>query len=121
MKEGSRRDRFLVAEMLRHAEVISTIVGRGREPLEKDPPSRYALEHAVGLLSEAAEKISSDFESYNPGIPWKALRPLRREVAHPYDTGRPPLDPDRVWRFVQQDVPRIAKKLRRAKFPEPKG
>ena len=104
--------------MLRHAEAMSEIARRGRPAFERDPVTRYALEHAVELLSEAAEKLSSSFESANPGVPWKGLRPLRREVAHSYDAGRPPVDPDRVWRFVQDDLPKIAQKLRRPVFPK---
>jgi uncharacterized protein with HEPN domain len=111
----------LVDEMLRHADVMAEIVRRGRASFESDVPTRYAVEHAVELFSEAAEKLSSAFENSNPGIPWKALRPLRREVAHPYDAGRPPVDPERVWRFVQRDVPRIVQKLRRGIFPEVEG
>ena len=117
MKDGSRRDRFLVDEMLRHAAVMAEAVRRGRLSFDDDALTRYALEHAVELFSEAAEKLSARFEQANPAVPWKALRPLRREVAHPYDAGRPPVDPERVWRFVQLEVPRIVPKLRRATFP----
>jgi uncharacterized protein with HEPN domain len=104
--------------MLRHAEIMSEIARRGRAGFERDPVTRYALEHAVELFSEAAEKLSSAFESANPGIPWKGLRPLRREVAHPYDAGRPPVDTDRVWRFVQDDLPKLVRNLRRPVFPK---
>jgi uncharacterized protein with HEPN domain len=117
VKDGSRRDRFLVDEMLRHAEVIAEVVRKGRESFENDLVTRYALEHAVELFSEAAEKLSDPFERANPGVPWKALRPVRREVAHPCDAGRPPVDPRRVWRFVQDDLPSIIRKLRQARFP----
>jgi uncharacterized protein with HEPN domain len=119
LKPESRRDRFLVDEMLRHAEVMAAVVRKGRASLEEDSLTRYALEHAVELFSEAAEKLSATFEHANPGIPWKALRPLRRDVAHPYDAGHPPVDPERVWRFVQQDVPKIVQKLRRPNFRAP--
>ncbi len=117
MREGTRRDRFLVAEMLRHAEVIEENVRKGRTIFDRDPSTRYAVEHAVELFSEAAEKVSARFERANPGIPWKGLRPLRRDVAHPYDGGRPPVNPERVWRFVRDDVPRIVRKLRSATYP----
>ena len=117
MREGTRRDRFLVAEMLRHAEVIEENVRKGRTIFDRDPSTRYAVEHAVELFSEAAEKVSARFERANPGIPWKGLRPLRRDVAHPYDGGRPPVNPERVGRFVRDDVPRIMRKLRSATYP----
>lgn len=83
MREGTRRDRFRVAERLRLAEIIEENVRKGRTTFDRDPSTRYAVEHAVELFSEAAEKVSARFERANPGIPWKGLRPLRRDVAHP--------------------------------------
>ncbi len=121
MKEAERRDRFLVAEMLRHAEVVATNVARGRAAFDTDLTTRYALDHAIELFSEAAEKLSSEFERLHPEIPWKGLRPLRRDVAHPYDRGLAPVRPDRVWRFVRDEMPRIVRRLRVAAFPEYTG
>jgi uncharacterized protein with HEPN domain len=121
VKAGARRDRFLVSEMLRHADVMAEVVRRGREEFDRDRPTRYAVEHAVELFAEAAEKLSGEFERANPGIPWRGLRPLRRDVAHPYDPERPPVDPDRVWRFVAREVPAIVRQLQRAVYPSPSG
>lgn len=103
--------------MLRHASVIAENVAKGRTVFERDASTRYALEHAVGLFSGAAEKLGSEFERANPAIPWTGLRPLRREVAHPYDAGRPPLHPERVWRFLRDEVPRIVRRLESAAYP----
>lgn len=118
MKDSARRDRFLVQEMLRHAEVIAAGAGKGRSVFDKDASTRYAMEHAIELFAEAAEKLSSAFERANPSVPWRGLRPLRRDVAHPYDSGRPPIAPGRVWRFAAEEIPRIVIKLRRAVYPE---
>lgn len=104
--------------MLRHGEVIAVNVAKGRTAFDSDVSTRYALDHAVELLSEAAEKLSSGFERANPAIPWKGLRPLRRDVAHPYDKGRAPVSPDRVWKFVRDEVPRLVRQLRSATFPD---
>lgn len=101
--------------------MISAIVAKGRTTLETDISTRYALEHAVELFAEAAGKLSSAFEQANPSVPWKGLRPLRRDVAHPYDAGRPPVDPDRVWRFVRDEVPKIVRRLRAAEFADSPG
>ena len=63
MKESDQRDRFLVDEMLRHLAVISRGLKAGKPRLLRDAEPRYALEHAIELLSEAAEKTSREFKT----------------------------------------------------------
>jgi uncharacterized protein with HEPN domain len=114
LRESSSRDRFLVEEMLHHAGVISAIVSEGKSRF-LDPTndrSRYAVQHAIELFAEAAEKVSRPFKSANPRIPWDALRPLRKGVAHPYDFGALRVNAEEVWRFGALDLPRIVRQLR---------
>lgn len=119
MKESEQRDRFLVDEMLTHLAVIGTGVKGGKERLSHEPEPRYALEHAIELLSEAAEKTSNAFKTANPAIPWDRLRELRKEVAHPYDVGSARIDIDMLWRFGRDDAPALERRLRRPSFPAP--
>jgi uncharacterized protein with HEPN domain len=118
VKEGRQRDRYLVDQMLTHAEVIAVNVRKGRDVFETDPTTRYAVEHATELFAEAAEKAGRAFKSANPGIPWDRLRELRRIVAHPYDPGADPTHVEQTWRFARDDVPTISRKLRGSKFPK---
>lgn len=104
--------------MANHAEVIAINVRKGRDALETDATTRYAVEHATELFAEAAEKVSRPFKSENPKVPWDRLRELRRIVAHPYDTGVGSTSIEQLWLFARDDLPRIARTLRRAKFPK---
>jgi uncharacterized protein with HEPN domain len=112
------RDRFLNEEMLRHLAVIAVGANCGRDGLVTDDRTRYAVEHAAELLAEAAKKTSAAFKAGNPKVPWSDLGGLRRDVAHPYDIGRDPIEVERLWRFVRDDAPVIAQRLKKAKFPE---
>ncbi len=118
MKESEQRDRFLVDEMLRHGEVLATIVRDGKDSLLSNAPSRYAAEHATELLAEAAEKTNQAFKNANPAIPWERLRLLRHDVAHPYHLGAERVNVAQLWLFATKDAPRIARRLRDAEFPE---
>ncbi len=118
MKETEQRDRFLVDEMRHHLGVVALEVRGGKARLESSAEPLYALEHATELLAEAAEKTSSRFKTANDDVPWKLLRLFRHDVAHPYDIGAARLDLDQLWRFARDDAPRIAKRLRSAKFPK---
>jgi uncharacterized protein with HEPN domain len=116
VREVEQRDRFLVDEMLRHLEVVALEVRGGRDRLGTSTEARYALEHATEMLAEAAEKASRPFKTANSEIPWKGLRKLRHDVAHPYDTGAAPISLEQLWRFARNDAPRLARRLRTAEF-----
>jgi len=118
VKEGQQRDRYLVDQMLTHAEVIAVNVRKGRDVFETDPTTRYAAEHAAELFAEAAEKIGRAFKNANPAIPWDRLRELRRLVVHPCDPGADPTHVEQTWRFARDDVPTISRKLRGSRFPK---
>lgn len=117
MTTHTNRDAYLVGEMRRHAAVVAQLVGRGRGELRNDVVARYALAHAVMMFIEAAGKLSADFERENPRIPLRGVRPIRREIAHPYDLGQVQVDDDRQWRFARDAIPKIAKHLKDAVFP----
>lgn len=117
MKGTERHDRILVDEMLQHLAVVVTSASSGKVTLAKDAQPRYALEHAIELLAEAGEKVSRDFKSANPGIPWAQLRPLRRTLAHPYDTDAAQVSVDQLWVFSAKVVPRLYRRLKSPKFP----
>ncbi|MGD0587194.1 MAG: HepT-like ribonuclease domain-containing protein [Thermoplasmata archaeon] len=104
-------------EMLRHLEVLASVVRNGKAALSSDALNRYAGEHATELLAEAAEKTSHAFKTANPGMPWDRLHPLRHDVAHPYDLGAEPVNINQLWVFATKDAPRISRRLRDARFP----
>ena len=114
MKDSAVRDRFLVDEMLVHAELIAVNVQRGRNLFETDATIRYAVEHATELFAEAAEKTSREFKTANPLVPWDRLREQRRVSAHPYDVGAASSNVEKLWKFARDDVPAIVRRLRKA-------
>jgi len=118
MRKDQTRARFLLEEMVRHSEVIASCVAHGRDAFESDSAVRYAVEHAVELLSEASKKVGAEVQRLNPKIPWKDLQAIRREIAHPYDPGALSFDPNRLWRFASGDMPRLVRRLRRPVLPK---
>lgn len=117
MRDSPTRDRFLVDEMLTHADLVAENVKRGRDSFEIDLTVRYAVEHAVELFAEAAEKTSQALKGVNPQIPWERLRELRHDVVHPYDVGAAPQSVERLWKFARDDLPGIVRRLKKSKFP----
>lgn len=116
MKDSSDRNLWLVSEMRRHAELVARQVSKGREVFldTDDDAVRAAVEHHLELMAEAAGKLSRSFREVNPEVPWERLAGLRVDAAHPYDEGKTgPLAPERLWSFVNEDLPSITRRLAR--------
>ncbi len=113
------RQRRLLVDMLRYSTEISTIVRRGRDEFfdRADVRNRVTVEHFLELLGEASEAVGQSLRNANPDIPWGALRRFRFDSAHPYDDAAAPVNYEEVWRFAVNDLPRIARQLRRAHPP----
>ncbi len=123
MKMTPDRERRFLDDMLRYSTGIAQIVRRGRDEFldAADVRNRVTIEHFLELLGGASEAIGQSFRKSNPGIPWPALRRFRFDSAHPYDDAASPVNYDEIWRFAANDLPRIARRLRRAKLPGPTG
>ena len=121
MKMTPDRQRRLVLDMLRYASEIATVVRRGREELfdRADVRNRVTVEHYLELLGEASVAVGQPFRKGNPDVPWGALRRFRFDSAHPYDVAEAPVNYEAVWRFAVNDLPGIARQLRRAHPPGP--
>jgi uncharacterized protein with HEPN domain len=115
MKETEARVRALVDRMLQEAAAAERYVGRGKATFfdVRLPELRDATELKVLHFTETATKVGRAFRNANPLIPWSELDQLRNDLLHDY----PEIKADKVWRFVQADLPRLIVKLRRARYP----
>ncbi len=66
-----------------------------------------AVEREVSIIGEAANRLSTDFKSLHPEIPFMRLIQLRNFYVHAYDR----LDPQEVWRTVTRLLPRIGDQI----------
>lgn len=111
---GDRRR--LVDDILQYGAAIAHWVGKGHESfLDPETGSQATLERQLERVEEAAGQLGVAFQKLNPEIPWKAIFEIRNDLAHPYQRS---YDPERLWRFVRDDFPRILRKLRRARYPD---
>ena len=117
MTAAQGRDRFLVLEMIHHLEVVEAISKRGRTSLFSSAESRYAIAHAIELLSVAAKHLGAKFKSANPEVRWASLVGLRRAIAHPYDLDAESTDFESIWRFALDESPKLKSQLSRVRYP----
>lgn len=78
-------DRIRILHMIDAADAVAQFVaGRSRDDLDRDRMLLFALVHAIEILGEAANKISSDTRAAAPQVPWGAIVAMRNRLIHGY-------------------------------------
>lgn len=74
---------------------------------------RRGLRNVVYEFSDAATNLGKAFRNANPSLDLSRADEMRDNLSHNY-----PLTTDEeVWAFALEEVPRIARRIRRAKVP----
>lgn len=106
--------------MNRDRELAERMLGLGRELKELAMEGKFRSDPVVVervhlrsiFFTESADKLSPGFKSRYPSL-WQLVRAFRTIVIHEYET----VDPEDLWNFIRDDLPRVVAILRRAKFP----
>jgi uncharacterized protein with HEPN domain len=84
-------------------EVIQFTANRQRSDLDSDLMLLRALSMSVGIIGEAASRISSDYREAHPEVPWGSIIGMRNFVFHVYFK----VDPDILWDTAAVSVPEL--------------
>ena len=94
--------------MLDHArEAIAIVEGRRRSDLENDRLLELGLVRLIGIIGEAAARVTIEFRSAHPVVPWPQIIAMRNRLVHGYDE----VDLDVLWDTVQDDLPPLVTTL----------
>jgi len=74
-----------------------------REQLELDDLRQSAILYQIVIIGEATKRLSREFRSQHPRIPWKRIAGLRDILIHQYDY----VDIDVIWAVIQQEIPEL--------------
>lgn len=120
MNEEEHRQRELVDAIRVAAGHLVEVVGKGRASFiaPSNWSDRAAARNEIETLSEAAKKLGEPFHKNNPGIPWEALKTLRKRMVHYLDADTRPVGDVELWKFIAEDIPVYERKLRRPVFPK---
>jgi len=72
-----------------------------------DAKTQAAVVHALLVLGEAVKRLSTEFTTRVPAVPWKAIAGMRDKLIHHYDA----VDIEEVWKALSVDVPRLLETL----------
>jgi uncharacterized protein with HEPN domain len=107
---GLPSDQIRVRHMLEGAlEALQFAEGKQREDLDSDRLLVLGLIKAVEIIGEAASKMSKEYQSAHPQIPWSAIIAMRNILIHNYFG----VDLDEVWNTLQNDLPPLIRDLKK--------
>lgn len=68
-----------------------------------DTKTQSAVLHQLLIIGEAVKRISPEFRSAHPEVPWKLIAGTRDKLIHFYEG----VDLEEVWKMVTSDLPQL--------------
>lgn len=98
-----RDDAYMLDMLLAARKVENFTRGVSWEKFSADDLLQNAVMHQIQIIGEAARKISQQYKSAHPQIPWQAIIGMRNRLVHEYFD----IIPERVWDVVQNSIPEL--------------
>ena len=102
------RDAAYLWDMLDAARTIQEFVAGVRfDQYTRDRKLQLAVERALEIMGEAARRVSQEFKTAHPEIPWQGIIAQRNVLAHDYGE----IKQDRIWRVASSHIPNLIVQL----------
>lgn len=96
------RDEASLVDILNAArKVVEYSTGLDESSFLASSRDQDAILRQLTIVGEAAKRVSEEFRTSHPEIPWRRVAGFRDVVVHDYFK----VDLEEVWRIVQSDVP----------------
>lgn len=98
------RDSATLLDIMRAARLSVEFKGTiDKREFANDRKTQSAILHQLLVLGEAVKRLSGEFRTQHPGIPWKSIAGMRDKLIHGYDD----VDLEEVWNVVSVEIPRL--------------
>ena len=106
--QPDERDAGYLWDMLDSAKTVREFTqGVSYHQYLTDKKMRLAVERAVEIIGEAANKISKEFRDSHSDIPWQKIIKQRHVIVHEYGE----LEDELIWKVATVSVPELIDKL----------
>lgn len=103
-----RDDRTLLQDMIDTAQSALVAVSHcGFDALAANHVWTLGLVKCLEIVGEAAARLSGDFKSRHPGVPWTAIIGMRNRLVHAYFD----IDYEQVWKALTEELPPLVEQL----------
>jgi uncharacterized protein with HEPN domain len=98
------RDFALIARIYQYCLEIEETVNRFGDSFKQfsvDKIYRNAVGMCIIQIGELAGRLSKEFITANPEIPWRSIKAMRNIIAHTYGSA----DIHDIWGTIKNDIP----------------
>ncbi len=100
------RDEASLLDILKAARLAIEFRGAlDRSGFLEDVKTQAAVLHELLVIGEAVKRLSEEFRTTHPEVPWKLIAGTRDKLIHHYDI----VDLAEVWRMVTSDLPLLVR------------
>ncbi|WP_018640214.1 HepT-like ribonuclease domain-containing protein [Parafrankia elaeagni] len=99
-----RSDDERLRDIVEHAELISAHLPTSHAELDQNVVLSAALIRWVGIIGEAAARLSDSFHAEHPEVPWGAITGMRNHLVHGYFS----VDTNLLWTAVTVEIPGLS-------------
>lgn len=104
----NEQDEIRLRHMLDAArEAVTFATDHTREDLDTSQILVRALSMSIGIIGEAASRVSSDVQSTHPEIPWPQIVGMRNRIIHAYFE----VNLDILWETTTDRLPELIGQL----------
>jgi uncharacterized protein with HEPN domain len=96
-----RDDAYFLDILNAARRVVQYTTGMTGEEFERDDLTQDATMRQLGIIGEAARKVSQETRNAHPEIPWVEIIGMRNRLIHEYSRINLP----RVWDTIKNDIP----------------
>jgi len=108
MKDEQRYPAYLW-DMLDAAQDIAKFTSNKTvHQFQKDKLLRLAVERLIGVIGEAAGRVSPSFRDAHSQIPWQAMISQRNVLIHNYGD----INQHLIWALIQKHIPALIQQLK---------
>lgn len=98
------RDRASLLDIVNAAKrVLKFTKGLDKSALATNEEKQSAILYQIIVIGEATKRLSVEFRSQHPKVPWKDIAGMRDILAHQYDR----VNLNTLWDAVQNDIPEL--------------
>lgn len=106
--QPDQRDVSYLWDMLQAArQVIGFAHAATLAEYSTNPMLHLAVERAIEIIGEAANRVSPSFQQAHPEIPWRKIVDQRNVLVHEYGDVEHAL----IWELVQRHLPVLVEQL----------
>ena len=108
--QPEQRDTALLWDILQAARrAIEFTQDKTFADYQASPLLQYAVERALEIVGEAANRVTVEFQGTHPEIPWRKVADMGNWLRHAYEKTE-----DRIlWDTIQEGLPALAAAVKR--------